>query len=133
VIPCLFEEGKLRVVLITSRSRKRWIIPKGIVERDISPAESAQQEAFEEAGLRGSLSREPIGTYQYEKWGGTCSVQVFLLKIEQILDEWPESSVRQRRWSAVDEAANLVEEEELAKMIRNLPRNAEAEDLFSEN
>ena len=79
------------------------------------------------------MSREPIGTYQYEKWGGTCSVQVFLLKIEQVLDAWPESSVRQRRWSAVDEAANLVEEEELAKIIRNLPRHAGTEDLFSEN
>ena len=133
VIPFRFEQDKLNVMLITSRNRKRWIIPKGIIEREFSPAESAQREAFEEAGLQGRVSRKSIGTYRYRKWGATCKVQVFLLKIEQVLDEWPESSVRQRRWATVEEAANLVEEEELGRLIRNLPLYSQADDLSSES
>lgn len=133
VIPFRFEQDKLNVMLITSRNRKRWIIPKGIIERDITPAESGQREAFEEAGLRGRVSRKPIGTYRYRKWGDTCEVQVFLLKIEQVLDEWPESSVRQRRWATVEEAANLVKEEELGTLIRKLPLYSQVDDLSSQS
>jgi 8-oxo-dGTP pyrophosphatase MutT (NUDIX family) len=133
VIPFRLEQDKLNVMLITSRNRKRWIIPKGIIEKDISAAESARREAFEEAGLRGRVSRKPIGRYRYRKWGDTCDVQVFLLKIEQVLDEWPESSVRQRRWATVEEAANLVEEQELGGLIRNLPLYSDADDLSSES
>ncbi len=60
-------------------------------------------------------------------------MQVFLLKIEQVLDEWPESSVRQRRWATVEDAANLVEEEELGRLIRNLPLYPHVDDLSSES
>ena len=41
---------KVEVLLITSVKRKRWIIPKGYVEFNLSPFESAKKEAFEEAG-----------------------------------------------------------------------------------
>ena len=39
----------VEVLLITSRKRKRWVIPKGIVEPKLSPLESALKEAYEEA------------------------------------------------------------------------------------
>ena len=42
-----------RLVLITSRKSERWIIPKGYVEKGLSPSESAAKEAYEEAGLIG--------------------------------------------------------------------------------
>lgn len=106
--------------MISSRSGKRWVVPKGIVEPDLSPADSAANEAWEEAGVRGSVRPGAVGTYQYEKWGGTCTVEVFVLDVEQVEDTWPEQDFRRRRWLTVDEAADLVREDGLAEMIRAL-------------
>ena len=59
VIPVLDD----RLVLITSRKSDRWIIPKGYVEKGLSPAESAAKEAYEEAGLIGVVHHKAAGNY----------------------------------------------------------------------
>ncbi|MBT8416205.1 MAG: NUDIX domain-containing protein, partial [Silicimonas sp.] len=41
---------KVQVLLITSRRRKRWILPKGWPMDEATPVEAAQTEAWEEAG-----------------------------------------------------------------------------------
>jgi phosphohistidine phosphatase len=110
------EEG-VRIVLITSWSGKHWIIPKGIVEEGMHPADSAAKEALEEAGVLGQVESQPLGSYQYQKWGGTCTVKVFRFKIEEILDAWAESSVRQRRFVSPEEAVTILREPELKEMI----------------
>ena len=58
-------------LLVTSRKGTRRVLPKGVVEPDLSPAASAAKEALEEAGICGPIDHEPLGTYQYRKWGGT--------------------------------------------------------------
>lgn len=105
---------------MTSRGGKRWIVPKGIVEPHLSPAESAVNEAWEEAGARGTVRSEAVGSYRYQKWGGTLTVEVFVLDVELLEDLWPEQSFRERRWFTVEQAAALVKEDELARMIREL-------------
>ncbi len=115
VVPIV--DGK--IVMITSRRKKRWIVPKGIVEPNMSPAESAAQEALEEAGLLGKLRPESIGTYRYEKWGGTCTVEVFVLDVVELLDDWEERRFREREIVSVDEAASRVDEPELQRIIRD--------------
>jgi len=120
VIPLRLHAGAVDVLLITSRSGKRWVVPKGVVEPGMSPAESAANEAWEEAGIRGRLGTGSLGSYQYQKWGGTCTVEVFVLEVERLEDTWPEQDMRQRRWVSADEAAELVREEDLAAMIRAL-------------
>ncbi|NIQ08741.1 NUDIX hydrolase, partial [candidate division KSB1 bacterium] len=104
VIPFRFEEDDLQVMLITTRRSKRWIIPKGLIEDDMTADESAEMEAFEEAGIRGHVYPEVIGEYEYQKWGGICRVKVFLMKVESVLEEYPES-FRTRRWMTAEEAA----------------------------
>ena len=121
VIPIRREEGGLRILLITSRKKKHWVIPKGIVEPHLSPGESAAQEAMEEAGICGRISASPIGEYAYAKWGGTCHVKVFLMEVVEERTEWPESSFRERRWAGVEEAAELVDEDGLSRLIRLVP------------
>lgn len=125
VIPYRYTPQGFEVLLITSRKRKRWVIPKGIVEHHLSPAESAGQEAWEEAGIQGELSDTPMGLYRYQKWGGTCRVKVFLLQVKTILDEWPESAMRSREWLSVAEAAHRVNEANLKQMILSLPETLE--------
>ena len=125
VIPFRREEGDVQILLITSRSRKRWVIPKGIVESEFSPQESAQKEAYEEAGITGKIINETIGKYTYKKWGGTCTVQVYLLEVDEILDDWPENYFRTREWMSVEEASKRVDEKKLKKIIQNIPTHIE--------
>ena len=120
VIPLVREDNAVLVVLITSMKGKRWVIPKGIVEADLSPAESAAKEAIEEAGVRGRVVEPSVGAYQYDKWGGTCTVTVFVMEVEELLDVWDEMDFRRRETVSVEEAANRVNEEDLKEIIRNL-------------
>jgi len=90
VIPYCVNEDGLSVVLITSRRSGKWGIPKGVVEKDMSPHESAAKEAFEEAGVLGEVRGTSVGLYKHEKWGGTCTVEVFPMKVTTLLDGWPE-------------------------------------------
>lgn len=45
------EEGQIRVLLVTTRGRQGWIIPKGWPIRHLSAGATAAREAYEEAGL----------------------------------------------------------------------------------
>jgi len=120
VVPFIIENEKIKILLITSRKKKRWIIPKGVVEPDLTPSDSAAQEAFEEAGIKGDIYPNPIGEYQYKKWGSTCTVTVFLMKIEMLLLEWPES-YRDRIWVGVKESKIYIQENKLQKIIEKVP------------
>lgn len=113
-------DGRPQVLLVTSRSGKRWVVPKGIVEPGLTPAASAEKEAWEEAGVRGRLRPDVVGRYQYAKWGGICTVEVFVLDVELVADQWPERELRQRRWLGTAEAAELVTEPELGRILRML-------------
>ena len=86
------------------------------VEPDLSPAASAAKEALEEAGVEGRVGTEPIGSYQYDKWGGTCTVEVFVLEVDLVHDDWAEAH-RQRLWLSPAEAADRVDEEGLQRLI----------------
>ncbi len=57
----------LEILLITSRDTGRWVIPKGWpMPGRLSPG-VAEREAFEEAGVKGKASAEPLGSYMYQK------------------------------------------------------------------
>ena len=120
------DDGHIQVLLLTSRDTRRWVVPKGWPMLKLSRADTAAQEAFEEAGVGRAMSSDaPLGTYRYTKGlkGGRhidVQVTVFLLVVENELAAWPEQAERERRWCDREEAADLVEEPELAVIIRNL-------------
>ena len=124
VIPYRIRHGKVEVLLITSRKGKRWILPKGICEPDLSSAESAAKEALEEAGVEGRTSESIVGTYDYQKWGGTCTVQVFAMRVETVHEEWLESH-RLRIWLSPTEAAERVDETALRALLRRFETHLE--------
>jgi 8-oxo-dGTP pyrophosphatase MutT (NUDIX family) len=109
-------EGK--ICLVTSRSKSRWVIPKGCLEAGKSESEIAAQEAWEEAGLSGRLSKASIGSYCYQKWGDDLTVAVYLLEVSDIAEDWPERETRQRVWLEPDEAVELLAETELRAIVR---------------
>ncbi len=113
------------VLLITSKTTRRWILPKGWLIDGKSPVESALQEAFEEAGVAGRPRGTPLGTYRYDKAldDGSllpCVVDVFAIPAGRLLDQWPEMTRRRRRWYSASVAATLVAEPELAGILGKL-------------
>jgi 8-oxo-dGTP pyrophosphatase MutT (NUDIX family) len=123
-LPCrIGESGQPQVLLLTSRETRRWVIPKGWPVKGLKPREVAAREAYEEAGLLGTItSKDTIGVYHYEKQLPTeqflCEVWVFQLWVTQQLDDWPEKSQRETRWFDMPEAAALVDEGGLAEIVR---------------
>jgi 8-oxo-dGTP pyrophosphatase MutT (NUDIX family) len=121
VIPFRGSLKQLEILLITSRNNKRWIIPKGLIEPGLSPEDSTLQEAYEEAGIRGQIVGALLGEYQYRKWGGVCNVSVFAMKVTEILESWPESSIRSRQWYKLEDSLAKIREKELKNLIKKLP------------
>ncbi|MBI1375335.1 MAG: NUDIX domain-containing protein [Phycisphaera sp.] len=117
VAPFRVTDGRVEVLVITSLSGKKWIVPKGIVEPDLTPQQSAAQEAEEEAGVRGRVLDGELGYYEYDKWGGVCQVTVYAMRVTAELDDWLEADRRKRRWVSVDEAAVIVRPTALAKIV----------------
>lgn len=111
----------IRVLLITSRRRKRWIVPKGWPHKNLSLAESAAREAYEEAGVLGPVQLEPIGTYIYDKdMGGytvPCHVFVYPLMVRQHALTWEEQGKRKLRWLPLGDAAGQVDDSGLAELL----------------
>jgi phosphohistidine phosphatase len=120
VIPLRRTSSHTEVLLVTTRGSGRWTIPKGVVDLDATPIESAVKEAYEEAGVRGCAVEESVGSYRYRKWGGECVVEVFILEVTEVLENWPEESERTRRWMTPDEAIDAVANEELKKILEEV-------------
>ena len=129
------EQGELRVLLVTTRGRREWVIPKGWPIRDLSAAATAAREAYEEAGLVGSVvGAEPFGSYRYEKQRNSrkstlCEVTVFLFAVERQLRKWPEKSQRETRWFALKEASRLVAPAGLAELLSSATSQSFVEQL----
>ena len=121
--------GKLRVLLVTSRETRRLVIPKGWPWPGVKDYKAAAEEAREEAGILGKIGKKPLGTYTYDKRQANgdvpVKVKVYLLEVEQELDEWPESNERERVWCTPAKAAASVAEPELAELIRSLDGKVE--------
>ena len=106
------------VFMVTSRSRRRWVFPKGRIEAHQTAAEAARAEAWEEAGLVGEVDGESIGSYRYEKFGRDHTVAVFVLRFHRQLADWPEKGQRTGEWVTVEEALARVEEPGLRKLVK---------------
>ncbi len=112
----------MRLLLITSRDTKRWVLPKGNPIRGLEPHLAAAREAYEEAGITGIPCPSALGSYRYDKRRGngsvrSLSVDVFPLAFVAQLETWPEQAERDVRWFTLPEAANAVDEADLGAII----------------
>lgn len=123
VIPYRMRRGRIEVALVTASSGPHWTIPKGHIEPDLTPEDSAAKEAFEESGLLGRVSSRAVGSYVYEKRGELRQVTLFPLAVEVELKDWPEMKERTRRWMSVEQAASLVRSAELRCCIQRFERS----------
>ena len=117
-------DAAVRVLLVTSRESRRWVIPKGNPVSGLTPHASAAVEAEEEAGVRGLICPTALGSYRYRKRrrnGASLmfDVDVFPLAVSTELPSWKEEAERERRWFSLADAAAAVEEPDLRDLIRS--------------
>jgi ADP-ribose pyrophosphatase YjhB (NUDIX family) len=120
VIPYRKTKDGLEVLLITSLKKKKWVIPKGFIEFNLTPFESAKKEAYEEAGVIGSNETIELGFFGNQKSIGICHVKVYAMEVIKMLDEYPEMLQRKRKWFNIQEASAAVEVKEISDMITAL-------------
>jgi 8-oxo-dGTP pyrophosphatase MutT (NUDIX family) len=112
----------IEILLVTSRDSGRWIIPKGWPIKKKKPFEAAATEAWEEAGMRGAVSKQPVGRYTYLKDlddgdVAPCIVDVFQIKVTDVQADFKEVGERILAWLCPDEAARRVREVELKSLL----------------
>ncbi|MBX4935965.1 NUDIX hydrolase [Rhizobium binae] len=114
--------SKIEILVITSRERARWVVPKGWPMKGKKPFEAAAIEAWEEAGVRGAVKRKPVGRYTYLKElddgdVAPCIVDLFQIEVTKIENDFKEQGQRILQWVSPDEAARRVREVELKSLL----------------
>lgn len=117
-------DATIRILLITSRGRGRWVVPKGKPMAGLTLHASAAREAEEEAGVLGAACPTPIGSYRFRKRRNSgasvwADVLVFPFAVTEELESWDEQHERERRWFTLTEAADAVDEADLRALIRS--------------
>ena len=116
------KQSGVEVLLLTSRDTGRWVIPKGWPMEGKKAHSVAEQEAYEEAGVRGKAEKEHFGFFHYEKKlrNGIkvlCQVQVHLLEVTDLAKNFPEKESRKLEWVSPEEAVQRVNEPELKQLF----------------
>ena len=126
VIAYRIVNGTVQVLLVTSRETKRWIIPKGNVAIASTAAHAAEEEAFEEAGIKGSIdSQIPLGSYTYRKRLSSgevrpAVVEVYLLRSIKQVKKWAERGQRELAWVSIKQAIAQHGEPGLEPLLERL-------------
>jgi 8-oxo-dGTP pyrophosphatase MutT (NUDIX family) len=115
--------GEVEVLLVTSRETRRWVAPKGWPIKGLKSFQTAAREAFEEAGVKGEISKKKLGVYHYDKRLRSGRLQkvrvtVYALAVSTECKVWPELGQREKLWTGPQAAAELVQEPELAAILR---------------
>lgn len=120
VIPYRIINGTVEILLITSIRKKRWIVPKGFIEFNLSAFESAKKEAYEEAGVLGTNETVELGTFNINKYGGELSIKVYSMEVVEEHEDYPEKNLRKRKWFQVKEAEKKISFPEIGELINKL-------------
>eukprot|EP01135_Chromosphaera_perkinsii_P005739 Nk52_evm39s359 gene=Nk52_evmTU39s359 len=110
VVACVpVRDGK--VLLVSSRTKDEWIVPKGGREADETMEESAKREAWEEAGVVGRIKKY-LGNRFVERKSNSV-FHFYWLEVTTENNEWPEKESRRRQWFSFEEALDICKREEV--------------------
>jgi 8-oxo-dGTP pyrophosphatase MutT (NUDIX family) len=128
-LPWRHADGRVEILLVTTRNTRRWIVPKGGPLAGRTPSESAAQEAFEEAGVLGKVEADAFGTFRYNKRRKSgeviaCKVQVFAMEVERQRRSWAEKAMRETCWCTPEEAVARVSDVGLRRLIAKFAKSS---------
>ena len=122
VIPFAIKENEMALLFVTSQTRGRWILPKGLAKKGESHVETCHREGFEEGGVRGVVLEDYPITVVISKQTDDGKQQIpvtyypyFVTKQE---DEWPDKERRERHWALLEDATKVLYREDFLALIQ---------------
>src|SRR5690606_21273383 len=128
-IPYRIIDGRVVYLMITSRGSANWVFPKGSPIKGLTPRETAAQETFEEAGVRGEIADEPAGYYMHPRNDDPTrlvKIELFPLHVTEQLPDWPEEPQRFRHWVLLPQVRRLMASKQAARVAAELDRRLTA-------
>jgi 8-oxo-dGTP pyrophosphatase MutT (NUDIX family) len=122
---CYRASGSSVEFLLVNTSSGKWTFPKGKMEITLTASESAAAEAWEEAGVRGSIEVESFGFYLDTKRSpGTfetvreITIAAYLMEVHTVVV--PKESGRNPSWFAPREAKRRLSESRAEKYSQTI-------------
>ncbi|CAB1336439.1 unnamed protein product [Coregonus sp. 'balchen'] len=106
---CFKNESEEEVLLVSSsRTQDKWIVPGGGMEPEEEPNVAAVREVYEEAGVKGTLGRL-LGIF--ENTDRKHRTYVYVLIVTEMLEDWEDSVNigRKREWFKTDDASGVLQ------------------------
>ena len=121
-IPFDIRDDQIALLFVTSQTRGRWILPKGLPKKGESHAETCLREGFEEAGVSGVVMDDfpitlPINKKSAED-GNAVPVTYYPMLVEEQSQEWPEADKRERHWALLSDAEKVVHREDFLALVK---------------
>jgi 8-oxo-dGTP pyrophosphatase MutT (NUDIX family) len=107
------QEGRLEFLLVQTRNG-HWTFPKGGVDRDLTHADAAAREAYEEAGVTGWVEASPFISYlhckpaQMRSGSGAMLVDAHLCEVKRLVQ--PLEEHRNPTWFSRGKAKRRLRE-----------------------
>jgi 8-oxo-dGTP pyrophosphatase MutT (NUDIX family) len=112
-------------LLVNTNGGGKWTFPKGDPESSLSHGQAAEREAWEEAGVRGSIESRHFCLYIHSKgvfWKSPgvreYVIKAFLLEVE--LAEEPQETTRNPTWFNPEETKKILARGREVKYAREL-------------
>lgn len=119
-LPLLRKGSDWYIVLITSRGRGRWILPKGNPEKGLKDTVVAAMEAFEEAGVTGEIRAKPIAQTSHQSGNHDINETIFPMIVDKVLSKWPEKNERKRAILPIKKGLSRIDGKRLRESTRKL-------------
>jgi 8-oxo-dGTP pyrophosphatase MutT (NUDIX family) len=98
--------------LIVTTKNGNWGLPKGNLMKKLGSKKTALQEAYEEAGIIGSVMDQKISAKIKGK-----RMAFYPMEVKNELAVWPESNWRQRKWIRSNEAKYYLNHQSLRSIL----------------
>jgi 8-oxo-dGTP pyrophosphatase MutT (NUDIX family) len=115
----------IEFLLVNTNGGNKWTFPKGAPERTMSHSQAAEQEALEEAGVRGVIAPRHFHLYLYSKgvfWKPPgvreLVVKAFLMEVSGTAH--PHEANRNPTWFAPEEAKRILAQGREVKYAREI-------------
>lgn len=109
IVGLRYQNGRVEVCVITSRKHPgRLVLPKGTVEAEEKPRQAAAREAFEEAGLKGEVTKAArlrVCRNGRKARASRAYSAYYPMPVSKVAAKWPESKTRIRKWVALSSLA----------------------------
>jgi 8-oxo-dGTP pyrophosphatase MutT (NUDIX family) len=123
---CYRQRGDtIEFLLVNTNGGNKWTFPKGAPERTMSHSQAAEQEALEEAGVKGTIEPRHFHLYLYSKgvfWKPPgvreFVVKAFLMEVRE--SNFPHEADRDPTWFLPEEAKRILAKGREVKYAREI-------------